>query len=370
MKTNEFIKYNEISGFQLFLLVYLTQVGVGLLTLPRTVTAEAGSDGWICVLIAMLLALVVTAIHVSLSNRFRGLTLVEITRRLFGKYFGTVVSILYVVYFTMVAAFELRSIADLVAIWGGVGITLWTNLLLTIVPTIYIARNGLKVIARSFNFYIYHLVPLYLTILWTAGEFEWRLILPIGTAGPMHLLKGIHVCMFVFLGLEMILFIGPMVQNPKKIMLSALLGTIAAGLTYTTIVFLCIGFFGTKEMQWDIWPALYMARAVKFALVERVDFFVNIIWVIIGFSTLAMYYYLSGFSLSRVLNIKDHKNMVLYICPVVLVLAYLPRNISQVIEYTVWINRLAYFTVGVLPVVLLITAWLTGKKERYKGEEN
>lgn len=369
MKINSEINYNKISSLQLFFLIFLTQSGVGILSLPRDLSAIAQQDAWIAVLLAMLVNMAMVYIVVTLSLRFQGLTLVEISHKLLGKFFGTILSLGYVLYFFVVTVYETRTSVNLVVNW----ILSYTNedqlLLLSFIPFAYIVRKGLKVIALCFNFYFYHLLPAILILLWPLANFEARFVLPIGAEGVIPILKAIFPAMASFYGYELILLVGHKVENPRGIMPIALLSTALVGLIYTAVVFLVIGFFGINEIKFQVYPLLYMARTLRVAFLERLDIIIHLIWLIVTFTTAVMYYYLTVYGFSRILKLKDHKNLTLYFLPLVFFANKLLEGAGETILMGFYLNYVGIITVGLIPFLLLVLALVTGKKGGIKSEK-
>jgi len=73
MNSNE----EKISALQLGLLIIVTVIGVGILTLPRTVTEIADTDGWLLIIIGGALVIVLALIINSLGNMFPDKTIIE-----------------------------------------------------------------------------------------------------------------------------------------------------------------------------------------------------------------------------------------------------------------------------------------------------
>lgn len=369
MKTKSYVKYNEVSSLQFFFLLFLTQLGVSILSLPRDLTAVAKEDAWIAVILATLVNLVLVYIVVTLSQRYRGLTLVEISRQLLGRFWGTVLAVGYVLYVFVVTIYQVRTSMNLVINW----ILSNTNedqlLLLGFIPFSYIVRNGLKVMARCFNFYFYHLVPTFFFLFWPLVNFEPRFIMPIGAEGILPILKAVFPALAVFYGYELILFVGPMVEKPNHIMPLALLSTALVGLLYTAVVFLVTGFFGVGEMQFQVFPVLYMARTMRVAFLERLDIITNLVWLIVTFTTAAMYYYLTVFGLSRIFKLKEHKNLTFYLLPLIFFACRMLDSVGETLMLGSYLNYAAFIAVGVIPLLLLILSLVTGKKGGIKAEK-
>jgi|GEM_PF-3011679 len=357
MKTSKFGKYSEITPLQLFFLTFLGQLGAGLLTLPRQVTAIAGQDGWISVILATLLNMLAAAIIVKLAQRFKGLSLMEISQKVFGKFLGYLISISYIVYFFCCAAYVLMVSVSLVTVWILPGIPVYLIAGLYLLALVYLLRNGLKVMVRLYTLYFYHVVPLFLILSYPILRFEPRFVFPVGTKGLLAILKGIQAPLFAFLGFESILVFNPFITEPEKAMLPVQAATALVGFLYTITVFGLTSYFGVGELQFQLWPTIYMARTIEIVFLERLDIFTDIIWIIVVFTTLAMYYYLLVLGLTRLLKIKDHKILTLCLIIPVYFFTALFNGVSRSEEFGKYVSLSGAFHAMILPVLIYIISY-------------
>ena len=92
-----------ISNFQLFFFLVQSQLGIGLLSLPNLVETNAQSDGLISIMLAGLGIQLILFIYWSLSKRFPGYIYTQITKEVFGKFFGRLTNFVIYVYFILTA---------------------------------------------------------------------------------------------------------------------------------------------------------------------------------------------------------------------------------------------------------------------------
>jgi spore germination protein len=362
MRVEHYVKDNGINPLQVYFLIFLTQFGTGILSLPREVTQIAGEDGWISVLLATILNMIVAGIAVKLVLRYKGKTMVEINRELLGNFFGTLVSMLYFFYFFGIAVFLLRSLADLVVIWVLASFSFQTALYLAVPVLVYLTRNGIKVMARLFNLYFYHLLPLSIIIFWPLWEFEPRLVFPFFTEGLMPVIKGLKVTSSAFFGFEAILMLNPFLKKPEKTMLAVQAATLTTGIIYTITVFALTAYFGVQELQFQLWPTIYVARTITIAFLERLDIFIDILWIIVSFTSLAMYYYLASFSLARIFNKQEHKNFTIILVIPLIVGSFIPQNLYQTMALSNNLSQVGLILAGLFPLLALIVGFIKQKK--------
>ncbi|MGG3467822.1 GerAB/ArcD/ProY family transporter [Neobacillus pocheonensis] len=98
----------KISTWQLFWLFTTLEISMSIwLTLSPTIEI-AKQDAWISLIVAGVIGLVVTLIVVRVSQLHSSYTLVEFTQRIFGKWVGKLIGVLYILMWFSVSADILR----------------------------------------------------------------------------------------------------------------------------------------------------------------------------------------------------------------------------------------------------------------------
>ena len=108
---------NTINLAQLFFIIFQTQVGVGVLSLPSSLYADAGTDGWITLLITGGAIQLIIFILYFLSERFPTLSLFEYAPKIIGKFAGGVVSALYIAFAIATAVIVLELFETTIKTW-------------------------------------------------------------------------------------------------------------------------------------------------------------------------------------------------------------------------------------------------------------
>jgi spore germination protein len=111
-----------------------------------------------------------------------------------------------------------------------------------------------------------------------------------------------------------------------------------------------------------LWPVINILKAVNIPFFGRVEFFFIFLWIGVGFTTIAAYLYLTTFSLTELLPIKNKNVFGLLLIPIISQLALLPQNVVQLFNYTTWLAQFGTLLTFVAPLCLLIIAKLRGIK--------
>src|SRR4051812_36118320 len=100
----------KISGFQLFVLVVLFEMGSAILL---GIGAHVKQDAWIAILFGLAGGIIVFFIYYRLYMYYPDLPLTSYLQKILGKWFGRIIGLLYIVYFIYLASRVLRDFGEL-----------------------------------------------------------------------------------------------------------------------------------------------------------------------------------------------------------------------------------------------------------------
>lgn len=103
-----------LSDFYAISIISSTMLGVGLLTLPSSITNQTNNaDGWIVLIMDGLLFIELFFL-VWMVKYFAISCMFDFTQEVTGKLIGNIFNFAIVVYFTSVASFEVRAMAEMI----------------------------------------------------------------------------------------------------------------------------------------------------------------------------------------------------------------------------------------------------------------
>ena len=167
---------------------------------------------------------------------------------------------------------------------------------------------------------------------------------------------------FSFLGPEIILFVFPFLKQKKNSLLYATLGFGIVILTYLYLTVLTLGYYGVETLQYILWPPINILKALKIPFFGRVEFFFIFLWVAVGFTTIATYYFLANFELRQFFNWQLKWPGGLIIIPGIIYSFLLPKSVIDVFDYTTFVAISGIILVFLIPNLLLLVAYLRGIK--------
>jgi spore germination protein len=355
----------QIDNLSLFFVVAAIIVETGLLLAPRVLARQAGADAWLAAIIAFIPALTACFFMIRLGQLFPGERFTSYCRKIAGKWLGIVICLMFVSYWTVNNGRILRNFSDLIKTTLLFQTPLEIIMLSFLICAAYLARAGLKSMAKFSVIAVIASVPIgALLLLATYRDWDFGNLLPFMEKGWLKVaLTGVFV-IGQSEGLESLLFILPFVSQPKKAMPYGLAAISLAQLLMFFVVTTTLLDFGVGEATRLTAPGLSLIQSVELPgrFLERLGSIYLTVWIIIVFPTPAFFLYLPSLVLADTFKLKDYRPLVLLLLPVVYVIAILPPNLLTVFkasEHIQWVN-LGF--IAILPPLLYLIARLRGFK--------
>jgi spore germination protein (amino acid permease) len=324
---------NNITSKQMALLTYVGQTGMGMITLPAMLARIVGHDGWISVLLAGIVSIILGLLTVLLLKRYSNNTIYDINNFIFGKVIGMVINIILIVYLLLAAGASIRVFSVFLRI------TLLPNTPMLIIvpfvslPSIYLVGSGLKSVVRfkyiSTLSYIVSLTYLLLLI----RHYRVSFLMPVGEAGLPTILSSVKTGFFTFLGLEIIAFVFPEITDKKNIMRWHIIAITLTTLFSIIIVAASTSLFGENYLKIQTIPLFNLGRVLNAPVLERVDLYLIALWFVVMGCSMRVYMFAAYYSLGKVLKVKDTKITVLIYFVVLIFLSRIPRDVNEVFMF-------------------------------------
>jgi len=223
------IKNVKISNYQLGMLIMGFLFGSSAVMNP---TIQVAQDAWLAYIFGLVQGLALIWIYVKLSLLNQGQSLIEILKTHFGKYLGTMVSLLYIWYFVHLAALVLRNYGEhmTVTVFFDTPEVFTMGCFALLVG--YCLRSGLEVTARAAEMLMPYLFLFVLAIfLLLAREYDMQNIFPILENGLAPVIKvSYSLLTFPFGEMVAFLMIFPALSSYKSLKKVTLLSSLLMGL--------------------------------------------------------------------------------------------------------------------------------------------
>lgn len=361
---------NRISSTDLFFIIVQTIIGIGLLSLPYEAYQTARGDGWIAVLLSGVFIHLIVLLLWMLCRKFPNLTLFDFSKIIVGRILGTIINILYIVYFLAVVCYIFIIFTDTLKRWIFPETPAWVLFFIGIVLLIYGSMCTIKNIVSLFSFFfIFILVLIFITFLvYLDPSLDVRYIFPIGSSGGWNILKGSYDIIISFIGYETLLIYFAFIKRSQQV--SALKGVLTA-VTFITFYFtyitvISIMLVSPEEMLMTPKIVVHILSGIGMHVLSRLDLIFLSIWGPVVLMTIISYSFAAGMGISKVFHLHHKISLILFG-----VALFLISVIFYYVEISVlqqWIKHFGLIFSIVIPIILLLIA-IISKKELASNDE-
>jgi len=302
----------KIANRQLLFMLFMVRSTLVIATLPVLTTGKAGQDAWAAGIVSLLGSMVIVLMVGGLGTRFPGLTVVEYSRQLLGKYLGGLVSLAFLWLFLHIAATDTRIYAEVI-VGEFLPLTPLTFIIASMVILAALAVYlGLEVIGRTAD----ALMPFFtlFIVFSVAGAlqaFQPQNLEPVLARGTGPVISGAITPLATgvqFLALAMLI---PTLTVPEKATSSALVALTLAGVVLIAASIAVVGVLGPELGSKAVFPFFEMIRSIELsAFLERIEALAVAAWGFGLFIDVAIFLYCGCQGLSQLLGLRDYRILV------------------------------------------------------------
>jgi spore germination protein KB len=302
----------KISGYQLFVLVTLFEMGSAILF---GLGAAAKQDAWIAVLLGLISGLLLFLVYHRLFMFYPDITFTIYVQKITGKLIGRFIGFLYIVYFIYQASRILRDFGELLVT------TIYTNTpllvinCLMILTIIYAIHQGLEVIARVGELFfgiIYFMAIIGGGLIVFSGLIHLNNLQPMLENGwkPVLTTVGSQTIYFPFGEMVVFTMLLPYLNDQKKARKICMSGMILSGINIIITVVVNIAALGVDLMLRTPFPLLSTISKIQIAdFIERLDALFMLYLVIGGFFKITLYFYAAVLGTADLFQFKSHQKL-------------------------------------------------------------
>ncbi|KON88240.1 hypothetical protein AF332_16470 [Sporosarcina globispora] len=326
----------KISAIQLFALMVIFDFGT---TLVIKYGIEAKKDAWLAVLFGMFFGMVLFSIYFLLSRQYPNLPLTRYARKIFGKYLGWIIGLLYVLYFLWFAAHNIRSFGELLLSSTLSETPLLAINILFVLAICYVLYLGIEVLARTAEVFIVILILFGLIgnlFVFFSGNVDFNNLRPILENGWKPILKAFLLDTGPFPFGQMVVFtmLLPYLNRLEQVKKVWLLALILSGLALCWTASLNIAVLGSEEVERSTFPLLSTIGKVNlFEFIQRLDAIVVFTLLITVFFKVSIFFYCALIGIVDLFKLKNHQQIIF---PIGIILIFfsmmIATNFSEHIE--------------------------------------
>lgn len=357
---------DKITSSQASIFLNNTVLGAGILTLPRSVSESVKTpDSWISVLLGGAIVMLVIVLMVKLSQQFPGNTIYQYSRHIIGTVPGGILSLLLILYYIIIAGFEIRSVAEVTLFYLLEGTPIWAIVIPFIWAGTYLVFGGINSIARVFQIvFPISTCILVVSYLLSLKLFDIHNLRPVLGEGLLPVIHGLKSTVLVFTGCEVVMTLVAQMQHPRQAVKAMLLGISIPFSLYLLTVIMVVGGLSVDAVITSTWPTIDLIRSFEIPgfLLERLEFPLMVIWLMQMFCNFSSFFYNASLGISQVFRLPVHP-VIFGLMPVIFLAAMIPKRINDVFGLGDLIGKIGIVLFLLLPVLLSII-WAIQKKGR------
>lgn len=357
----------KISIWQLFWIFTTLEISMSIwLTVSPTIEI-AKQDAWLSLVLAGVIGLIVTLILIRVCQLHSSHTLVEFAQKLFGKWGGKLISMLYILVWFSVSADILRIFSLFIKQFLFHDTPIWIIAALMVAAMVYINYAGsVEAIARFSEMAgPLLLIGIVITFVLNLTNLHPSLLLPVYVdSGLIPILKG-SLVNASFLGESMmIMMLTPFIANSQKLLKPTLLAIGIPSLIAIVTAVMVISTFGTNIGSTLIFPYFSMVRFINYLeFIQNLDVWIVFIWIFSVFVKLSIYLFINSYGTAQLFGIKNWRVMIGFAAPVIFAASLIPANIVGMLDYAnlVWIKFIFPIFIVSFPIIFLLVSLIRSR---------
>lgn len=355
----------KLNRFHIALMVFNTQNGIILFTLPRITAHYVGTNGWL-MLIPMFLLVTLNIMLISTVYRMgRGRSVFDILSASLPRFILIPLYLLLWGLFSMIGCLVIKQYA---LIYQMLIFPSTSDMLLKafvdVLVFLYVVK-GIYTMSKAnviFSILLLMQVPLAFFFI---EEFDLARVTPFLFQEGTDMKEGFIRLYGAYMGYELCLFLFPYAENNKKWLKYIHLGNGITLFIYLLVTLLAYGFFSHKALLHSSFPILDMYAYLRFPFIERIQNFLFSLFLFSILHTGGMYYWSSQAVISQVFRRVPWKLIVFLSMATSIAVAMIPKSL---IEVESWFRYLTITQLGFsfgFPLLLILLLLLQRRFKKH-----
>lgn len=334
-------------------------IGQDLVYIPQLMAKEAGTGGWVTMLIATCIAAYLVYLFVYLGYVHKNKTLYDYSQELVGKYITYIFAGIYILYFFTIFSLNCRVFSEYLNIFTMPHTPVIALCLLLLLVILLVLIKRLRVLARLCEIYM-SLVIIGALIISTIIIFQGRLVnmRPFFEVSEVSTyIKAIPTMQFPVVGIEILGCVAICKNNTKKVFKYSALSAFLYGACLIYVFEACLSVIGVDDIihyDFTLFNVLRSIDVPYLDFLKRLDGIALMFWFMSVFCHLSLFAYGTIFYINKIFK-RISYNLLVFI---VLILAFfvflLPQTYYQAKEVLIFISNAMVITSVLIPMILLI----------------
>ena len=364
----------SISSRQAVLLIMICRVTTILTIMPTIYIEPANQDIWIVTIVSFAYILLSAIPALFLSSKFSELNYIGYIEKIFGKFIGKIIGIVYIIFYMRTAIlFSYISIQMIRTSFLPDTKPLITIIFL-IISCIYIASKGSVTIGRYTELFVPVILGVIsLFIILGYNNVDLTVFLPIYKDSSFWQINyGAIKLTYLFIDLSILLMISPKLKNKKERNIIFVKTTFYSQIFILITVVVTQASLGVEQAKHSNFPFLAFIRLIDaYSLFERVESIYILIWLFAMVIKITAYIHITDEGLKEIFKDKSG-NKFLYIIGIVCIIvtfymADINPKSSQMVDLNNWEYAYNFVHKTMIPVIAVLVYFI--RRKSFKSEE-
>jgi spore germination protein KB len=361
----------KVSVTQLFAMMFIFNLGTAVIV---GYGIGAKKDAWLAILFGMVGGIVLFFIYYLLFRYYPNVPLTGYVRKVFGKYVGWIIGLLYVLSFVYMAARNVHDFGTLLVSSTLNKTPLLAINLLFVLVICYVLYLGIEVLGRTAEVFIVILLLLGITgnfLVLVSGDVDFHRLQPFLEQGwKLPLTVAFKDVLFFPFG-EMIAFtmLLPYLNRPKLVKGVWLSAIVSSGLLLSWTASLNIAALGVNVVERSVFPTLLAIGKVHLLnFIERLDAIVVFTMLLTVFFKVSIFLYGAVIGIVDLFKLNNHQQILLPIGAIVIFLSMImASSFPEHLEEGYHVLRHYFVGIHLLIPLLILLVVMIRKGFKKKG---
>ncbi|WP_160847492.1 GerAB/ArcD/ProY family transporter [Pontibacillus yanchengensis] len=342
-----------VSPIFVFFLIHAMQVGVGILGFEKHIVQKVGYDGWISLIISGLLVHIILWMIYSILNNNSHNDIVTVHRKMFGRYIGHFVSMLFSLYFLLLTLEVMRTYIEVVQVWIFPQLNIWFFTLVFILLIYYLVSGGIRTITGIAVISVMIGIPLILLKIFPVQTGDIVATYPSVKHNVSDLLLGVEPSLLSFLGVELLFVYYPFLKHARSSQKWAQFGAFFTLLVYLISMIISFMYFSEEQIKIVTWPTLDLWKIVDFPFLERFEYIGIAVWLFVVLPNCCLALWGATRIPKRIFHIKQ-KYVLAAFCLVLYLSTCLLNELIEVNHLNDITNRIGVYVLMYIPILWVL----------------
>lgn len=344
----------KLHPFHISLLIFMTQSGVIIFSLPRLLAQYMGYNGWVTLILFSGIAMVNILLIGLVYRLSRGKSILIILEHSLPKI------LIFPLYTVLISVWTILGcmVAKQYVIIFQVYVfptthPMYIKALVDILTFILVIKGIYNISKAATNFFVMVIWMIFLLLFFIKG-FQWMNLTPFFFQKTSDIWTGGLSIYSAFLGYELTLLLFPYSEKNKGLIKAIFIGNLMTTFTYIAVSLVCFGFYSFNQLKRMKYPLIDLLAYIKFPFVERIENLFFAFFLLSTLVTIAMYIWAAKETLHRVIPKANTQWLTAFLLGIAFVVSWIPDTLNKTEK---WLKHLGFIEIGIafgLPLLLLI----------------